>query len=352
MKEARAVLGTALAVILFASAATADVIVVDPAGGGDYDNIPQATWYATADDTILVMPGTYAVGGIGWPIDLHGDSPTFMSAGGAEVTLLLGNGTCSPFRTLANVIDARMFIIGFTMTSTPCPITRAFESGGLLHFTDNIVQGNDAGLDAMWGGSGLIARNLIAGNGGDGINMYHFFGVIEQNEICYNDGTGIKGVCCEDPTIQQNHIHHNGSNGISGVYYCNAFYNIVEDNKGTGIASWSGCMVEHNIIRGNEVGVGINEWHLGHVNSNDIYDNTDYAISVWDNSSYGPWEFDATGNWWGTTEPTEIAAAIYDCHDDPGIETCIAYDPWCGAPGCEPVPVEATSWGAIKAMFR
>ena len=136
-------------------AAHAGIIVVDPAGSGDYDNTPEASWYAGPADTVLVMPGTYAVGGFGWPIYLDSGSPTFMSAEGAEATILLGNGTCSPFTTLAEVYDARMFIIGFTIASTPQPIERMYESGGFLYFTDNIVENNDSGLDAMWGAVGL-----------------------------------------------------------------------------------------------------------------------------------------------------------------------------------------------------
>ena len=86
-------LATAIAALALASAATCGVIVVDPAGGGNFDNIPEAMFRGSADDTVLVLPGFYEVeAGIPhpWPIPLTADSPTLVSQGGAAVTLILG----------------------------------------------------------------------------------------------------------------------------------------------------------------------------------------------------------------------------------------------------------------------
>ena len=70
-----------LALALLASSAAGGTIVVDPGGGGDYDNIPEAAFHATADDTVLVLPGTYTLGPAfySWPIPLTAGSPTFLS---------------------------------------------------------------------------------------------------------------------------------------------------------------------------------------------------------------------------------------------------------------------------------
>jgi len=56
---------------------------------------------------------------------------------------------------------------------------------------------------------------------------------------------------------------------------------------------------------------------------------------------------DATGNWWGTDDPAEIGAAIYDNEDKESIFGVVDYADWLTAPG-----VEASSWGSIKALFR
>ncbi|MCK5596287.1 MAG: hypothetical protein KAJ04_02465, partial [Candidatus Eisenbacteria sp.] len=50
------------------AAVCAGVIVVDPAGGGNFDNIPEAVFRGSADDTVLVLPGFYEVEtGISYP---------------------------------------------------------------------------------------------------------------------------------------------------------------------------------------------------------------------------------------------------------------------------------------------
>ena len=76
-----------LAAALTASSAAGGTIVVDPAGGGNFDNIPEAMFRGSAEDTVLVVPGYYEVEtGIPypWPVSLTSDSPTLVSQGGAS----------------------------------------------------------------------------------------------------------------------------------------------------------------------------------------------------------------------------------------------------------------------------
>ena len=63
-------------------------------------------------------------------------------------------------------------------------------------------------------------------------------------------------------------------------------------------------------------------------------------------------DYDATMNWWGTTDPDLIAEHIWDCNDDPGLGVCILFDPFCKNPNCEPTLVEPVTWGAIKLLYR
>ncbi len=54
----------------------------------------------------------------------------------------------------------------------------------------------------------------------------------------------------------------------------------------------------------------------------------------------------AEWNWWGTTDPTEIAESIYDGNDT-STQSFVDYNPWRSQ-----VPVDHRTWGSIKALFR
>lgn len=321
----------------------ADIIYVHPGGAGDYTTIPEGVANATIDDTVLVAAGAYTASGVGWPIVLHSGSPTIMSEDGAASTILRGG---TPFETLQNDTDCRVRIVGFTITDTPTPILRSEMDGAWFHFTDNVIDGNDSGLNAM-NGAGIIARNVVSDNGERGIYTYHFWGTIEDNEVCGHE-RGIAGACCESPTVRGNHIHHNTVTGSVPGMYAVQIDNLIEYN-GFGMFVGPGGEVQHNVIRYNETGVRFAGYDPIPFHWNDLYGNTLYNFEIWD-CLEGP--VDATMNWWGTTDPDEIAAGIWDAEDDPNVGCYVVFDPWCIVPGCDPTAAEPASWGAIKAMYR
>ncbi len=55
----------------------------------------------------------------------------------------------------------------------------------------------------------------------------------------------------------------------------------------------------------------------------------------------------AENNWWGSDDEEEIGASIYDKADNGAVNGVVDYDPWLPAQ-----PVEDSSWGMIKALFR
>jgi hypothetical protein len=61
-----------------------------------------------------------------------------------------------------------------------------------------------------------------------------------------------------------------------------------------------------------------------------------------------PVVLDMTGNYWGTTDPSAIAALIRDSNDDPDIHCTVEFLPIANGP----VPTETTTWGSVKSMFR
>ncbi|HYW68458.1 MAG TPA: right-handed parallel beta-helix repeat-containing protein [bacterium] len=357
----RLMLIIALAMAFTASFVEAVTVVVDPGGGGDYDNIPEAVFNAGADDTVLVMPGIYAVvagGTPGWPIPLDGETPTILSDSGADVTTLEGDGSTAAFSVAEGANDARLSIQGFTFTLQTEVIHRDYPSypGGPVRFTDNVVTG-PGGLDAGNGAGSLIARNVFAGSGGAGITHGHSSGpesVIEDNEVsgyAYGIGAG------ETTIVRRNHVHDCTECGVVAYGPLTAYDNLIENCAYTGFMLDGTAYLEGNTITGNGTGIGwpgaLFNTPAGYVRLNDIYGNaTNIAVPLILGYSV---EFDATVNWWGTDDPEEIAEGIYDCNDEWGGNCCVIFTPWCTAPtpGCDPTAVsQSHSWGVIKALYR
>jgi len=315
-------------------------------------------WYGSAD-TIRMLPGTYVVddASMWWPLRLDSGSPALVGVGGPEGVTILGSGDERAFYLPEFTNDANIHFEQITFRGLAEIILRAspLGDGGMLHFTDNIVE--ECGLGPVYpplnAGScaGVIARNTFCNNSGPAIATYHSSTVIEDNEI-YENGDGIKDWCCTSPPIRGNHIHDNLRTGIDTGYFEGGpiEYNLIEHN-GWGLVVGSSFTVEHNIVRENEHGVWSGAMPGTHadIHHNDIHDNGEYNLGVG-----GDYEqmYDCTMNWWGSVDPLVIAEGIHDCHDDPEVPICVVFEPFCTSPGCQPSPVEPSSWGGIKALYR
>ena len=314
------------------------------------DNLGLASAMAGPDDTLLVAPCTHE---LDLPIYLDEYGPAIISEAGAEATIIDGcGGNCIFWFEGPEWSDCMIHVEGFTIRNAQqfLYVPQYMESKHVT-FTDNIVEDIGSDLNFDWGG-GLIARNVFRENGGC-LYIGHFYGTVESNEICYNDcGYYVVQWCGNQPLLRWNHIHHNSCGGVDGDEM-NLQENIIEHNAGIGVNLGSftqtGPNIEGNVIRGNTVGVCFTHYPRV-LHGNDIYANTEYdaVVTEW----YVFSEVDATMNWWGTTDPAEIAEHIWDAADDPTLPACVIYDPWCTSPGCGATATERTTWGAVKAMFR
>jgi hypothetical protein len=330
------------------------LIVVDPSGGGNFDNIPEAMFRGSADDTVLVMPGYYEVQeGLPypWPVALTQDSPTITSEGGSAATLILGDGSMPAFEVAETRYGARVHISGFKFMNLTGPLDWGGVAQAEVSFTDNVVEACEIGVDVRWG-DGTVARNRIEGPGYYGIQCPYFSGTIEDNEILGFADAGIISTH-EDVTLLRNHIHDNAISGITTSADCVAEGNTIENNGWYGISVAFDVHLTDNVIRGN--GTGLDFWtgpHGGSMHGNQIYGNVDEAIHAYAGDLDPPTYLDATMNWWGTTDAEEIAAAIWDCSDSDWAGVCFIVDPWCVTPDCDPTGVaEGVSWSAIKALY-
>jgi hypothetical protein len=57
---------------------------------------------------------------------------------------------------------------------------------------------------------------------------------------------------------------------------------------------------------------------------------------------------DLTGNYWGTTDTSQIDQWIWDGHDNAAVHSVVNYMPILDGP----VQTESTTWGAVKSLFR
>ena len=58
---------------------------------------------------------------------------------------------------------------------------------------------------------------------------------------------------------------------------------------------------------------------------------------------------DASRNWWGTSDETQIATHI---RVDGSGPVTVNYVPWCADPGCETTPTEPVTWGSLRIRFN
>ena len=237
----------------------------------------------------------------------------------------------------------------------------------------------------------LISENIIEWSIHNGIMINQNSDlVIENNEIRSN-GTGTQYYAAiqlsnqssdgsNSPLIQNNHIHHNFKQGITawdlvgvnaiqpqilnniiennltGIYLLNSSGyiadNIIRNNFIPGDAnSGAGVMItgatsepyfERNQIYGNFTGFYLGQnakpclgnlsiYHIWAQGENAIYNNIDETNTLHSIYTYSYTDpsivIFAENNYWGTTNPTEIAESILDHNDNPSLPT-VDFDPF------------------------
>ncbi|MFH0777923.1 MAG: hypothetical protein V2A71_04745, partial [Candidatus Eisenbacteria bacterium] len=221
-----------------------------------------------------------------------------------------------------------------------------------------------------------ITGNTIRSNttlGGGAVTAYYSTIVIssnrfELNEAFINGGGIVVDHCAVQ--IEGNILAHNYSHSIGGgifLFACTGMVsgNTVVDNR-AGSSSGIGCLggvapgIHKNIVVGNvgEIagGIGCDE-----ITSPDFYCN-----DVWGNvpDNYGPWCEDPTGTDGNfSDDPLFCDRTGGDhslCADSPCLPGNHPAGYACGTIGalgigcgvCGPTPVEFSTWGRVKSMFR
>jgi hypothetical protein len=79
---------------------------------------------------------------------------------------------------------------------------------------------------------------------------------------------------------------------------------------------------------------------------NDILPTHGHAVRA-DTYLTGNYQLDLTNNYWGVDTAAQIAARIWDSHDDPSIHATVLFEPF----AVESVPTRTDSFGGLKALF-
>ena len=281
---------------------------------------------ATFGDTVLVMPGTYSL-----PVDMK-DGVCLLGAEGPDSTVIHTVGSmaavyfesCGPATTLSGFTIFRAGIVWDWAVAIWCEGSSPDIVGnvtlppeGQIYCTTGsnpkVCQNTvgSPGVAFARGSGGVVSGNLIEGCVGiEAISVPCLPLLVEDNEICGDsrpwDDAGIRVEWVTSGDIQ----------------------------------------IVNNTIRDKEVGALL---CFGELRGNRFLNN-DLNVKVKQYCETRR-EIMAEMNWWGTTDPGEVAAKILDCVDDPAIPGCVDYEPWCMDPGCTQSPVEARSWGSIKSLY-
>ena len=182
---------------------------------------------------------------------------------------------------------------------------------GRATIKNNVIEDNSVtyehGAGIYTSGGGEIVGNIITGNPCGIVNEGLASNII-SNTVSNNNRVGLSVKFGTTGTIANNTITYNGGGGIHNW------------------STSSTIIIDSNEIRGN-TGYGIETFALlQSFTGNNIYDNTDYAFYF-----NGTTDQTATNNYWGTTNPSEIDAGIYDYWDDIRLGKVI-YEPFATEP--------------------
>jgi len=237
---------TILAVLALASVAAADLIVVDPGGGGDYTTIQAAVNAAGDGDEIHVLPGVYYEN-VDFPgpppsITVRGDDPltTIVDAGGESCCFYLydyngtsvgtiegftcrnaGDGT-APGHSLSDSGIALHVVGTGGWTITGCIIRDCPQLGilvfGAMEILENLFLDNDyTAIFASSDSEAIINANTFSGFG-YGVKIFSTAPSVEITDNIFYSGT--TGMHIANTVFQTG---------------CNCFYNVTDPYSGNAV---------------------------------------------------------------------------------------------------------------------
>ncbi len=378
--------GILLAIMLMlSSAALAATWRVEKDGSGDFSIIQDAVEASASGDTIMIGPGrfddtvTFTTPYVTWTVcvSLSGQDLTFIGAG-KDVTYIgppePGDMTNNGWRGFAN-----------------------WPNGVARFVIENVT------IENMFVGmkiypSSFEARDCKFSVCYDGINI-HESGTPTLIERCefveVHTGIDIRG--CSGPTIRDCSFMDSDIGEATFGVYCSSVENILVENCTFEVptpyfqissGTIRNCSVMNSYryginfaeatftIEDTEIDAAQQEWAIRLEISSEVVGrgnilrgaawsavaSTNSLVSFSQSHIFSDAEFvhlygftsppavelDFRNNYWGTSDPEELAARIKDGYDNPAVHAYVLYEPFSGVP----MGNEERSWGEIKALYK
>ncbi len=171
----------------------------------------------------------------------------------------------------------------------------------------------------LWGIPCVIQNNYFTKLNLGNINDGYSFAIdsrgptITGNIVEYSKSSGIRGNVncspCPNPIISENRLNNLGGIGIDGTQSIIS-KNLLFNNGDAGIVVNSDSEVQYNTVYFNKVGI-LSQFGNFIISNNNIFSNLEYNFKPISAN-----EVNASNNWWGTTDTSEIDNFIFDYFDD------------------------------------
>jgi len=364
---------------LAVSVAHARTLTVAKDGTGQYSVIQAAVDAAAPGDTILIGPGRYTemapMTVPGWTenvcVSVTTDNLTLLGAG-ADVTFIGPEAAKSTPRPkgIVGYLVSDLTIIDLAVENIREGI---YRSDGHLSVRNCSFRNCVCGIVA-WTDAGLLVEgSQFVCNTGNGIVTWGPSSSVLVSECTFENDAGI-GIAngTADAIVQDCHFHH-GVVGVSiqglssgtiidctfqdvlnyaiDVYHAHAVLMNNTVSGGGGNLALDGQAVVSG--SGNVFGGG-SFATIYDVNSPDVNLHGNHILNAGGYSVklagfiYSPASYlDLADNYWGTSEPNQLAQWIWDKNDDPSIQAYVTYEPFSGGP----VGTEEKSWGELKTLY-
>lgn len=378
--------GILLAIVLMLSSTSlAATWRVEKDGSGDFTIIQDAVNVSTSGDTILIGPGryddtvTFTTPYVTWTVcvSLSGQDLTFIGAGKDATYIgpaVPGEMTNDGWRGFANwpngvarfvienVTIENMFIgmkvYPSSFEARDCRFSVCYD-GINIHESGNptLIERCEfvevhTGIDIR-GCSSPTIRDCSFMDGDIGEATYGVY--------C----SSVENILVEDCTFEVPTLYFQISSGTirncsvmnsyrHGILLAEANFTIEDTEIDAAQQEWairleisSEVVGRGNILRGAAWSAVASTNSLVSFSQSHIFSDAEF-VHLYGFTSPPAVELDFRNNYWGTSDPLELAARIVDGNDNPSIYAHVLYEPYSNVP----MSNEERSWGEIKALYK